>query len=85
MARVASVGVEVAFKLLVVEGVELVALLLFRVLDAGQCSDHRSSHGVGAGRLEADVEVIWLDKAGSPSIPDPYLAQHVEVAFVYGA
>lgn len=83
MVKVAFVGV--AFKLLVIEDVGLVTVLLFRVLDAGQCSGHRSSHGVGAGMLEVDVKVIWCDESGSPGIPDPYLAQHVEVAFVYGA
>ena len=45
------------FGLSVADGAGIVALWLSSVLDAGQCSDHRSSHGVVPGVWELDLEI----------------------------
>ena len=45
------------FELSVADGAGVVALLLSSVLDAGQCSDHRSSHWVVARVWELDLEI----------------------------
>lgn len=45
------------FELSVADGAGIVALLLSSALGAGQCSDHRSSHGVVPGAWELDLEI----------------------------
>ena len=45
------------FELSVTGGAGIVVLLLSSVLDAGQCSDHRSSQGVVPGAGELDLEI----------------------------
>ena len=45
------------FGLSVADGAGSVALRLSSVVDAGQCSDHRSSHGVVIGAWEPDLEI----------------------------